>query len=84
MSTFLLEPARGYQDYIDLFLETLLPLLRTIRRTLEISTPLRVPADLERLAQIRRYVKERATTLGVDPNVIPDVLLAVDEAATNM
>jgi glutamate/tyrosine decarboxylase-like PLP-dependent enzyme/anti-sigma regulatory factor (Ser/Thr protein kinase) len=83
MNPFLLEPVRDDKDYIQLFLETLLPLLRKVRRTLEISTPLRVPADLEKLAQIRRFVRERATTLGVDPDLIPDVLLAVDEAATN-
>jgi anti-sigma regulatory factor (Ser/Thr protein kinase) len=83
MNPFTLEPVRGDKDYIELFLETLLPLLRKVRRTLEISTPLRIPADLERLAEIRGFVRERATTLGVDPDVLPDVLLAVDEAATN-
>jgi len=83
MNPFLLEPVRGDKDYLHLFLETLPPLLRKVRRTMEISTPLRVPADLERLAEIRRFVKERATTLGVDPDALPDVLLAVDEAATN-
>jgi serine/threonine-protein kinase RsbW len=83
MNPFLLEPVRGDKDYLHLFLETLLPLLRKVRRTLEISAPLRIPADLERLVEIRRFVKERATTLGVDPDLLPDVLLAVDEAATN-
>jgi glutamate/tyrosine decarboxylase-like PLP-dependent enzyme/anti-sigma regulatory factor (Ser/Thr protein kinase) len=83
MNPFTLEPVRGDKDYIQLFLETLLPLLRKVRRTLEIGTPLRVPADLERLAEIRRFVKERATMLGVDLDVLSDVLLAVDEATTN-
>jgi glutamate/tyrosine decarboxylase-like PLP-dependent enzyme/anti-sigma regulatory factor (Ser/Thr protein kinase) len=83
MNPFLLEPVQGDRDYLHLFLETLLPLLRKVRRTLEISTPLRIPADLERLAEIRRFVKERAMTLGVDPDLLPDLLLAVDEAATN-
>jgi serine/threonine-protein kinase RsbW len=83
MNLFTLEPVRGDKDYIDLFLETLLPLLRKVRRTLELSTPLRIPADLERLADLRRFVEARATTLGVDPDVLPDLLLAVDEAATN-
>ncbi len=83
MNPFTLEPVRGDKDYIQLFLETLLPLLRKVRRKLEISTPLRIPAALERLAEIRRFVKERATTLGVEPDVLSDVLLAVDEAATN-
>jgi anti-sigma regulatory factor (Ser/Thr protein kinase) len=84
MNPFLLEPARGDKDYLHLFLETLLPLLRKVRRTLEISTPLRVPADLERLAEIRRFVEERATTLGVERDLLADVILAVDEAATNV
>ncbi len=83
MNPFLLEPVRGDKDYVHLFLETLPPLLRQVRRTIEISTPLCVTADLERLADIRRFVKERATTLGADPAVLPDLLLAVDEAATN-
>jgi glutamate/tyrosine decarboxylase-like PLP-dependent enzyme/anti-sigma regulatory factor (Ser/Thr protein kinase) len=83
MNPFLLEAAQGNKDYLHLFLETLPPLLRKVRQTLEISTPLRVPANLERLAEIRRFVKERAKTLGVDPEALSDMLLAVDEAATN-
>jgi serine/threonine-protein kinase RsbW len=35
------------------------------------------------LAEIRRFVKERATMLGVDLDVLSDVLLAVDAATTN-
>jgi anti-sigma regulatory factor (Ser/Thr protein kinase) len=84
MNPFLLEPVRGDKDYLHLFLEILLPLLRRVRRTLEISFPLRVPARLENLSEIRRFVRERATALDVDPDVIPDLLLAVDEAATNI
>jgi glutamate/tyrosine decarboxylase-like PLP-dependent enzyme/anti-sigma regulatory factor (Ser/Thr protein kinase) len=84
MNPFILEPVRGDKDYIQLFLETLPPLLRKVRRTLEVSTPLRIQANLERLAEIRRFVRERATTLGVDPDILPDVLLAVDEAVTNI
>jgi glutamate/tyrosine decarboxylase-like PLP-dependent enzyme/anti-sigma regulatory factor (Ser/Thr protein kinase) len=83
MNPFTLEPVRGDRDYIQLFLETLLPLLRKVRRELEISAPLRIAADLEGLAEIRRFVKERATTLSVDPDVLSEVILAVDEAATN-
>jgi glutamate/tyrosine decarboxylase-like PLP-dependent enzyme/anti-sigma regulatory factor (Ser/Thr protein kinase) len=83
MNPFLLEPVRGDRDYLHLFLETLPPLMRKVRRTLEISTPLRIPADLERLAEVRRFVTERATTLGADPDILPDLLLAVDEAVTN-
>jgi anti-sigma regulatory factor (Ser/Thr protein kinase) len=83
MNPFLLEPVRGEKDYLHLFLEILPSLLRKVRRSLELSTPLRIPADLERLAEIRAFVKERAATLGVDPDALSDVLLAVDEAATN-
>jgi glutamate/tyrosine decarboxylase-like PLP-dependent enzyme/anti-sigma regulatory factor (Ser/Thr protein kinase) len=83
MNPFTQERARGDKDYMALFFEILLPLLRQVRRTLEISVPLRIPADLERLAEIRRFVEERATTLGADPDLLPDLLLAVDEATTN-
>jgi glutamate/tyrosine decarboxylase-like PLP-dependent enzyme/anti-sigma regulatory factor (Ser/Thr protein kinase) len=84
MNPFLLEPARGEEDYLHLFLEALPPLLRKVRRAVEISTPLQVPANLERLAEIRRFVQDRSTTLGLDPGNLADVLLAVDEAATNV
>jgi glutamate/tyrosine decarboxylase-like PLP-dependent enzyme/anti-sigma regulatory factor (Ser/Thr protein kinase) len=84
MNPFLLEAVRGDKDYLDLFLETLPLLLRRVRRALEISVPFRIPARLENLSEIRRFVRERAATLDVDPAVIPDVLLAVDEAATNV
>jgi glutamate/tyrosine decarboxylase-like PLP-dependent enzyme/anti-sigma regulatory factor (Ser/Thr protein kinase) len=83
MNPFTQERARGDKDYIQLFLEMLLPLLRKVRRTLEISVPLRIPANLERLAEVRRFVTERATTLGVNLELLSDVLLAVDEAVTN-
>ena len=84
MNPFILEPVKGDKDYVQLFLETLLPLLRKVRRTMEINIPLRIPADLERLAEIRRFVKERATTLGADLDLLSDLLLAIDEAATNV
>jgi glutamate/tyrosine decarboxylase-like PLP-dependent enzyme/anti-sigma regulatory factor (Ser/Thr protein kinase) len=83
MNPFLLERVRGEKDYLDLFLEILPSLMRKVRRTLELSSPLRVPADLERLAEIREFVKDRATTLEADPDAVSDLLLAVDEAATN-
>jgi glutamate/tyrosine decarboxylase-like PLP-dependent enzyme/anti-sigma regulatory factor (Ser/Thr protein kinase) len=84
MNPFLLEPVRGEKDYLDLFLETLPPLLRRVRWALEISVPLRIRARLENLSEIRHFVRERAATLDVDPAIIPDVLVAVDEAATNV
>ncbi|MEJ2298931.1 MAG: ATP-binding protein [Woeseiaceae bacterium] len=39
---------------------------------------------MERLAEVRQFVQERATKLGVDADLIPDLLLAVDEAVTNI
>ena len=84
MNPFTLEAVRGEQDYIELFLETLLPLLRRIRRRLEINVPLRIAAKLENLSEIRRFVWERAAALEVDSEVIHDVLLAMDKAATNV
>jgi serine/threonine-protein kinase RsbW len=44
---------------------------------------LRVPADLERLADVRRLVREAATDAGASPGVVDDLVQAVDEAATN-
>jgi anti-sigma regulatory factor (Ser/Thr protein kinase) len=40
-------------------------------------------AELENLAVIRRFVENEAAKLKVDPAVVPDVLLAVTEVATN-
>jgi glutamate/tyrosine decarboxylase-like PLP-dependent enzyme/anti-sigma regulatory factor (Ser/Thr protein kinase) len=84
MNPFTLEAAHGDKDYIDLFLETLAPLLRKARQTLEISTPHRVAAKLENLAEIRSYVREQAAILDVDQDKTSDMVLAVDEAATNV
>jgi serine/threonine-protein kinase RsbW len=44
---------------------------------------LRVPADLERLADVRRLVREGATDAGAPPGVVDDIVQSVDEAATN-
>jgi len=41
-------------------------------------------AELENLAVIRDFVRESARALGVDPAIISDVVLATDEAATNV
>jgi serine/threonine-protein kinase RsbW len=45
---------------------------------------LRVPAELENLSQIRRFVQEVAMVLDADPATLRHVLLAVDEASTNI
>ena len=84
MNPFTLEPAHGDKDYIHLFLETLVSLLRKVRQTLEISTPHRVVAKLENLAEIRRFVREQAAILDVNQTTVADMVLAVDEAATNV
>jgi serine/threonine-protein kinase RsbW len=41
-------------------------------------------AELENLAVIRNFVRESAAALGVDPAVVSDLVLAVDEVATNV
>ncbi|MBM3133927.1 MAG: ATP-binding protein [Chloroflexi bacterium] len=48
------------------------------------KSSLRLTAELKNLAAIRRFIEETATALGIEPAVIPDLLLAVDEAATNI
>lgn len=46
--------------------------------------PLRILADLGQLKQIRSYVTQTATALGARAEVLEDLRLAVDEAATNI
>ena len=41
-------------------------------------------AELKNLSQIRDFVEMAATGLGFEPEVIPNVQLAVDEVATNV
>jgi serine/threonine-protein kinase RsbW len=48
------------------------------------KSSLRMTAKLENLVEIRHFVQKTAAASGVDPDVIPDVLLAVDEAVTNV
>ncbi len=45
---------------------------------------LRIPADLDRLAEVRTLVREVATSCGAPPVCIDDLVQAVDEAATNV
>ena len=49
-----------------------------------LNATLHIPAELKNLSVIRDFVQEEATTLGVNPQAVADVLLAVDEAATNI
>ena len=48
------------------------------------SASLRIAAELKNLSEIRRFIKETASALGVDPATIHNVPLAVDEAVTNI
>jgi serine/threonine-protein kinase RsbW len=84
MNLFTLEHAQGEKDYIELFFETLLPLLRKVRQTLDISRPQRVAAKLENLADVRRFVETQAAMLDVGQDAVEDMILAVDEAVTNV
>jgi serine/threonine-protein kinase RsbW len=45
---------------------------------------LSIPAKLKNLAEIRQFVDRTATELGVDEGIVDDMVLAVDEAATNI
>ncbi len=45
---------------------------------------LHIAAELKNLSLIRRFVQERAAALGADQDVIADVILATDEAVTNI
>ena len=44
---------------------------------------LRIPAELDRLAEVRGLVREAARTAGAVPDTVDDLVQAVDEAATN-
>jgi serine/threonine-protein kinase RsbW len=48
------------------------------------KSSLRTAAELNNLAEIRRFVEETALALGVDPTMIPGLILAVDEAVSNV
>lgn len=45
---------------------------------------LQTTAELKNLSQIRDFVEMAAKTLGFEPDLIPNVQLAVDEVATNV
>jgi len=45
---------------------------------------LHIAAELRNLAEIRRFVQKTASALGLDAAMIPNVALAVDEAASNI
>jgi serine/threonine-protein kinase RsbW len=48
------------------------------------SAVVRIPADVEQLAQVRRFTRERAGASGLGGRALEDLVCAVDEGATNM
>ena len=48
------------------------------------KSSLRIAAEVKNLAEIRCFVEETATAIGVDPTVMPGIILAVDEAVSNI
>jgi serine/threonine-protein kinase RsbW len=48
-----------------------------------IEARLRIPAEVDRLAEVRRVVRETARAAGADQDCVDDMCQAVDEAATN-
>jgi anti-sigma regulatory factor (Ser/Thr protein kinase) len=45
---------------------------------------LRIPADTDRLAAVRSFVRDTAAAHGVRPEAVPDVVQAVDESVCNV
>lgn len=45
---------------------------------------LRIPVELDRLAEVRRLVRETTRAAGALPGTVDDLVQAVDEAATNI
>lgn len=48
------------------------------------KSSLHITAELKNLANIRSFIRDTAASLGFDDAIIPDVVLAVDEAASNI
>ena len=48
------------------------------------GSTLRVPADVRQLALIRRFVEEQSQALSVEQSAVYDLVLAVNEMATNI
>jgi serine/threonine-protein kinase RsbW len=44
---------------------------------------LRIPATVTDLAAVRQFIRRQARQAGVDPQVVPDIVQAVDESVTN-
>jgi serine/threonine-protein kinase RsbW len=50
----------------------------------EVRRRLRIPADVERLAEVRAAVRQVARACEAPPDCLDDLVQAVDEAATNI
>jgi serine/threonine-protein kinase RsbW len=48
------------------------------------ASSLRIRAELKQLEVLRRFVEEQTRALGVEPSAVYDILLAVEELATNI
>ena len=48
------------------------------------GSTLQVAAELSELEMVRRFVEQQCTALRIDPSVVYDLLLAVEEIATNI
>ena len=51
---------------------------------MEVIATLTIPAQLEKLALVRHFVTSAAATLPCDEEIIDDIILATDEAVTNI
>jgi serine/threonine-protein kinase RsbW len=51
---------------------------------MKLKSSLKITAELNNLAPIRDFVEETATALGANPTMLLDVVLAVNEIATNI
>ena len=49
-----------------------------------IQSTFQIDADLKQLAVMRRLIEERAVAMNIGPDPIHDILLAVNEAVTNI
>ena len=52
--------------------------------TVPMERRLRVPADLDQLAEVRTLIREVAVAYGAPPTCLDDLVQAVDEAATTV
>jgi serine/threonine-protein kinase RsbW len=51
---------------------------------METTSSLQIVAELKHLGQLRQFVQRTAKALGADPDTIFDMLMAVNEMATNV